>query len=61
MIARGLETPSVKRFDGLGAIGDVRLSSKLDGLWLFPAPMLPEPLFFTCDEEQALIDLNLSV
>jgi hypothetical protein len=43
MIARELETPSVKRIDELGAIGDVWLSSKLDGLALFSAPLLLDP------------------
>jgi hypothetical protein len=43
MIDWGLDIPSVKRFDGLGAIGDVRLSSKLDGLAGFSAPLLLDP------------------
>jgi hypothetical protein len=43
MIAPGQEVPSVKRFDGHGAFGEVPLSSKLDGLWLVPGPMLLGP------------------
>ena len=35
--------PHGQRFDGLGTIGDVPLSSKLDGLRLVSAPMLLDP------------------
>ena len=37
MIARGRRSHRPSGFDGLGAIGEVPLSSKLDGLWLVSA------------------------
>ena len=45
MIARGRRSHRSSGFDGLEAFGEVPLSSKLDGLWLVPGPMLRTPSY----------------